>query len=132
VISAHRRSASLMAAPKAKVSSTLPAIDVLRCMSDSNLTSELAVLVMGWKATPDRFIKSGRSWIPKWRFQPLVDLADTFQLLDQAATRYSLTRDRYGIFGATVRIAGRWGKASGEPKARTITIAVARALGLEV
>ena len=132
MISAHSRSASLMAGPRSKVLSTLPAIDVLGCANDSNLTSELAVRVMGWKATRDRFIKSGRSWIPKWRFQPLVELADTFQLLDQAATRYCLTRDRDGIFGATVRIAGRWGKASGEPKARTITIAVARALGLDV
>jgi len=101
-------------------------------MNDDRLTAHLAERVMGWRATPDRFIKSGRTWIPRWRFQPLVELADAFQLLDQAATRYSLTRDRYGIFKAAVRIGGRWGKASGEPKARTITISVARALGLEV
>jgi hypothetical protein len=81
---------------------------------------------------PDRFIKSGRTWIPRWRFQPLVQLADAFQLLDQAARRYSLTRDRHGIFSVSAQIGSRWGKASGEPKARAVTIAVARALGFEV
>jgi hypothetical protein len=101
-------------------------------MTGEQLTAVLAEKVMGWRATPDRFIKSGRTWIPRWRFQPLVELADAFQLLDQSATRYSLTRDHYGIFTAAVRIGGRRGKASGEPKARTITISVARALGLEV
>lgn len=54
-----------------------------------------------------------------------------FQLLDAAANRYSLSRDRNGVFGTSVQIGGRRGKASGEPKARSITIAVARALGLE-
>jgi hypothetical protein len=100
-------------------------------MNDNTLTCELAVRVMGWRATPDRFIKRGRSWIPQWRFQPLEELADAFQLLDAAANRYSLSRDRHGVFGTSVQIGGRRGKASGEPKARTITIAVARALGLE-
>jgi hypothetical protein len=101
-------------------------------MNDNTLTCELAERVMGWRATPDRFIKLGRSWIPQWRFQPLVELADAFQLLDTAANRYSLSRDRNGFFDTSVQIGGRRGKASGEPKARTITIAVARALGLEV
>jgi hypothetical protein len=101
-------------------------------MDDNRLTEQLAAQILGWKAAPDRFIKSGRSWIPKWRFQPLVDLEDAFQLLDQAAHRYSLTRDRHGIFGASVEIGGCRGKASGEPKARTVTIAIARALGLKV
>lgn len=101
-------------------------------MNDKTLTRELAVRVMGWRATSDRFIKLGRSWIPQWRFQPLVELSDAFQLLDAAANRYSLSRDRNGVFGTSVQIGGRRGKASGEPKARSITIAVARALGLEV
>jgi hypothetical protein len=101
-------------------------------MNDDQLTAHLAECVMKWRVTPDRFIKSGRTWIPKWRFQPLMDLNDAFRLLDHAADRYSLTEDRQGIFGANVQISGHRGKAAGEPKARTITIAVARALGLEV
>ena len=101
-------------------------------MNEASLTLDLAELVMGWGATPDRLIKSGRSWIPQWRFQPLEELADAFQLLDQAANRYSLSKDRNGVFSARVQIAGRCGKASGELRVRTITIAVARALGLEV
>jgi hypothetical protein len=101
-------------------------------MDDDRLTEKLAAQVLGWKAAPDRFIKPGRSWIPRWRFQPLVELADAFQLLDQTAHRYSLIRDRHGVFSASVQVGGCRGKASGEPKARTITIAVARALRLEV
>jgi hypothetical protein len=101
-------------------------------VTNDQLTAILAERVMRWRATPDRFIKSGRIWIPRWRFQPLVELADAFRLLDQAARRYSLTRDGHGVFCASVEIGGSRGKASGEPKARTVTIAVARALGLEV
>jgi hypothetical protein len=103
-----------------------------QAMNDDQLTAHLAECVMRWRATPDRFIKSGRTWIPKWRFQPLMDLTDAFRLLDHAADRYSLTKDRQGIFSANVQISGHRGKAVGEPKARAITIAVARALGLEV
>lgn len=101
-------------------------------VNDRQLTDELARLVMSWGVHPDRYVKSGRAWSPKWRFRPLVELADALQLLNQAANRYSLTKDRHGIFSASVQIAGGWGKATGELQARTITIAVARALGLEV
>ena len=101
-------------------------------MSDETLTGELAIRVMGWKATPDRFIKSGRSWIPRWRFQPLLDLADAFRLLDQVALQYALTRNSRRTFTAEVHVGTSHGKASGQNKARAITFAVARALGLEV
>ena len=101
-------------------------------MSDDTLTAYLAERLMRWNATPDGFITSGRSWIPRWRFKPLVELTDAFQLLDQATHRYSLTRDRHGIFSASVQIGGCRGKAYGEAKARTVTIAIARALGVEV
>jgi hypothetical protein len=37
-----------------------------------------------------------------------------------------------GSFSVEVKIGGRVGRASGEPNARTITLALARALGLEV
>ena len=49
-------------------------------MNDDRLTEKVAALVLGWKATPDRFIKAGRSWIPRWRFRPFVEFADAFRL----------------------------------------------------
>ena len=87
---------------------------------------------MGWKVAPDRFIKSGRSWLPKWRFAPFTRLDDAFQLLDRSASSYKLERVGSATFAVEVELDGRIGKASGEPKARAITLAVGRALGLEV
>jgi hypothetical protein len=87
---------------------------------------------MGWRAAPDRFIKSGRSWLPKWRFAPLSRLDDAFQLLDRFASTFKLERTSEDTFAVEVRSSGRIGKASGEPKARAITLAIAQALGLEV
>jgi hypothetical protein len=101
-------------------------------MNDLGLTDALACRVMGWKAAPDRFIKSGRSWIPRWRFQPLVELADAFRLLDRVAHQYCLSSDGRRTFRVEVHVGTRRGKAFGKHKARAITFAVARALGLEV
>lgn len=101
-------------------------------MNDVRLTDELACKVMGWRPTPDRFIKSGRSWIPRWRFTPLTRLDDAFQLLDRFASSYKLEKTGQGSFAVEVQFNDRVGKASGEPKARAITLAVARTLGLEV
>jgi len=101
-------------------------------MNDRELTELVASRVMGWRICPDRFGKSGKSWIPRWKFQPLVELSEAFHVLDRASDQYSLTKDRHGIFTANVQIGTCQGKASGEPKARTVTMAVARALGLEV
>lgn len=100
-------------------------------MIDDRLTEELASRIMRWRATPDRFIKSGRSWVPRWHFQPLVDLASAFQLLNKAADRYKITCERR-TFTAEVVAKSGLGKASGDNLARTITTAVARGLGLEV
>jgi hypothetical protein len=100
-------------------------------ISEEALTDALAERVMGWKATPDRFIKSGRSWLPKWRFAPLSRLDDAFQLLDRSGSTYKLEREDGDLFRVEVRSGGRTGKASGDPKARAITLAVARSIGLE-
>ncbi|MBM3744573.1 MAG: hypothetical protein FJW34_02105 [Acidobacteria bacterium] len=101
-------------------------------MSDAQLIDELASRVMGWKVASGRFVKPGRSWIPKWRFAPLDRLEDAFLLLDTARATYTLSKNSDGIFTASVRVAQRLGNASGEPKARTITLALARAAGIEV
>jgi hypothetical protein len=100
-------------------------------ISEEALTDALAERVMGWKATPDRFIKSGRSWLPKWRFAPLSRLDDAFQLLDRSGSTYKLECGDGDLFRVEVRSGGRVGKASGDPKARAITLAVARSIGLE-
>lgn len=115
-----------MSAPIGRVRTVLGAP-----MNDDRLTERLAAQVLGWKATPDRFIKAGRSWIPRWRFSPLAELADAFALLDHAANHYTLTGNSSN-FAAEVQIGACSGRAVGEQKARTITLAVARALGLEV
>ena len=101
-------------------------------VSDQRLTEKLAVLVLGWRSAPGRFIKSGRAWTPTWRFSPLTSLEDAFGLLDAAASAYTLTAQKDGGFEAEVRVGSRIGRASGEHKARTITIALADALELEV
>jgi hypothetical protein len=87
---------------------------------------------MGWKVAPDRFMKSGRSWIPRWRFRPFEEVGDAFQLLNRIGDGFHLSRDRNGAFTAEVQVGSSRGKASGEPKARTITTAIALAVGLEV
>jgi hypothetical protein len=94
-------------------------------------TDELARRVMRWRTAPDRFIKSGRSWIPRWRFQPFAELADAFQLLDQAVDHYTLKQDGR-TFTVEIRAGSGRVTAWGELKARTIALAVAQMLGPEV
>src|SRR5437879_2019107 len=101
-------------------------------MTDQRLTDELALLGMGWRPGPDRYLKSGRHWIPKWRFQPLVKLSDALELVEHAAQKYSLSDGHVGLFTAEVQIGSSTGKMSGESKARTIALAVAQALGIDV
>jgi hypothetical protein len=100
-------------------------------MTAEALTAELAQKVMGWGAAPDRFLIGNRSWIPRWRFQPLERLEDAFRLLEKAQPEhYSMGLDDSGRFFAEVRIGGRLGKARDNSKPRAITLAVARAMGL--
>jgi hypothetical protein len=101
-------------------------------MSDQQLTTELVLLIMGWKIAPGRYIKSGRSWTPMSQFKPLDRIADAFQLLERAGAEYQLTAKGRSTFTAEVEIGCSKGKASGPAKARVITIAVARAVGITV
>jgi hypothetical protein len=100
-------------------------------MNDDRLTERLVAQVLGWKVAPGRFIKSDRAWTPSWKFAPLKNLEHAFELLDNAASSYRVAKNAGGNFDVEVRLGARTGKASGQPKARTITIALARALGLE-
>lgn len=97
---------------------------------DDDLTARLVEAVLGWRATPDRFIKPGRSWTPRSRFKPLARLDDAFLLLDRAGCGCVLSVGSDRVFTAEVQIGDRTGKATGEPKARTITLAICRALGI--
>jgi hypothetical protein len=101
-------------------------------MTTEQLTTLLAERVMGWRSAPGRFMKSGRAWIPNWRFAPLTSLEDAFLLLDTGASGYTLVARNTGEFQARIRVGGRTGRACGKNKARTITIALARALGIAV
>jgi hypothetical protein len=101
-------------------------------MNDDRLTECLAVRVMGWRTAPGRFIKAGRAWTPAWKFAPLTNLEDAFALLDAAASIYTLRTGTGGMFEAEVHVGARVGNACGAAKPRTITIALARAVGVEV
>jgi hypothetical protein len=100
-------------------------------MIDKRLTEELARSVMGWRLAPDRFLRTGRSWTPRYRFTPLTSTDHAFQLLDRAGARYRLTFEGTR-FAAEVWVGDQRGEGSGERKARTITVALARALQIEV
>ena len=97
-------------------------------MNEERLTAKLAEDVLGWKAGPDRFIKSGRRWIPKWRFAPFIRLDDAFELLNRLGSQCRLERAANGIFTVQVRLCGRIGEAFGPEPARAVTYAIARML----
>jgi hypothetical protein len=104
-----------------------PAVDEIR------LTEELVWLILGWRSAPGRFLKVGRGWLPKWRFAPFDHLENAFELLESAADHYCLSGTKDGhTFTVKIAIGSRTILASGRPPARTITIGVARALGLKV
>jgi hypothetical protein len=101
-------------------------------MTTAELTALLAAKVMRWTVAPNRYLMENRRWIPSWRFQPLERLQDAFRLLDAAdPEEYSINSRRGGTFTVRVQIYGTAGKASGICKARTISHAIARAIGLE-
>ena len=95
-------------------------------------TAELAERVMGWRAAPDRFLKSGRVWIPRWRFQPFRNIEDALTLLDAAKpAEYCISGGKKQV---TVRvlISGNCGHMSGLSRPAVITAAIAIALRIEV
>jgi hypothetical protein len=101
-------------------------------MTSVRLTALLAERVMGWAVAPDRFLIGKRRWLPRWRFQPLTKVEDAFQLLATIGGTYTLRTTADGTFSAQVRVGNSTGKASGEPTATIITVAVARTIGLDV
>ncbi len=100
-------------------------------MTEESLTDALAERAMGWKVVPNRYIKSARAWLPKWRFQPLLRVEHAFQLLNAGASSYRLEGSEDGKFTAEIRVGSMTGRAVGQSPAPTITMALARALGIE-
>jgi hypothetical protein len=101
-------------------------------MTSENLAALLAKRVMGWGVGPDRFLLSGRGWMPRWRFQPTENLDDAFKLLDKAAPdEFVLASDGKG-YSVRVRIGAITGESRDLSRPRAITMALALALGLEV
>jgi hypothetical protein len=102
-------------------------------MTGEHLTLILAERVMGWGIGPDRFLLGNRGWLPRWRFQPTERLEDAFRLLEQAAPQeYAIGSAENGGFWARVRVAGVTGEARESSRARAVTYAIARALGIQV
>jgi hypothetical protein len=102
-------------------------------MTSENLAALLAKRVMGWGVGPDRFLIGNRGWMPRWRFQPTEKLADALRLLEKAAPEeYNMRGDSEGNVRVHIRIGDGTGEADETSKPRAITLAVARALRLEV
>jgi hypothetical protein len=102
-------------------------------MTVKELTAVLAARVMKWGVAPDRFILDGRRWLPRWRFRPAERIEDAFRLLE------ALDPEQYDMAGrgadnfCVIRLHnGGVGEASDKSKARAITYAVARAIGVDV
>lgn len=101
--------------------------------TQEQLTTLLAAKVMGWRVGPDRFLLGDRRWKPRWCFQPLERIVDALRLLEAAGPeRYGISGSERCGFAVEVQINGVIGQASCSSQARAITLAVARASGIEV
>jgi hypothetical protein len=97
-------------------------------MTDAWLTRQLAQRVHRWRSAPGRFVKANRSWTPDWKFKPLTNIEQAFELLGHAGADYVLTKTKRA-FLAEVTVGGKVGRASDMVEARAISIALARAIG---
>ena len=100
--------------------------------SEARAVDALVSKILGWRTAPDRFIKPGRSWTPRSRFNPFTRLEDAFLLLERVGSTWVLSVDADRVFAAQICVGDRVGEACGDPNARTITMALCRALGIEV
>ena len=102
-------------------------------MTIETLTDLLAERVMRWRVTPSRFMTANRDWIKRKKFQPTARIGDAFRLLEKAAPeRCEMGFCTSGPFCVEVRIAGTTGRARHLSKPLAITLAVSRALKIEV
>ncbi len=102
-------------------------------MTNDALVALLAELVMGWDAAPDRFLMGNRRWMPRWRFQPIERLPDAIRLLEAAAAqRFEFCTNGNGLVSVRVEIRGVTGEAQDRSKSRAITLAIAKALQINM
>jgi hypothetical protein len=101
-------------------------------VTQAQLTIELAIRVMRWRPTPNRFLTGKGSWKPKWKFQPTRRLEDALELLDAAGAEYDVRTVATGGYTVRLRIDGVVTEATGQSKPEAITVALARALGIAV
>lgn len=101
-------------------------------MTETVLTDRLAQQLLGWEVARDRFLRGNRSWLPRWRFDPLRRLDDAFRLLYAAAPSQYVIRFTNDQFRVTIRLRGATGKASDDTLPRAIVLALAQALKVEV
>lgn len=130
-----RRSAPKVCGPGLTTDISVPATRKAAegLMTSEHLAAILAERVMRWGIGPDRFTIGGRRWLPRWRFQPARRLDDAFRLLEHAAPQqYTMGAAENGGFWARVSIAGTIGEARESSQARALTLAISRAIGLEV
>lgn len=100
-------------------------------MTEARLTDELATRVLGWRLSANRYLMESRSWRPKWRFQPLERIEDALKLLDAVSPdEFTICFETDRKFYVRVRIAGVLGEARDVVRGRAITLAVARAIGV--
>jgi hypothetical protein len=100
-------------------------------MSDEQLTTELAVRAMHWRLAAGRYLKPEGGWTSRSGFRPFKDIKDAFRALDAVTSDYSIIATPGEGIAVTVQVSGRIGRASGKPRARTISSALAMALGID-
>ena len=102
-------------------------------MTEERLTTLLVQKVMGWSATPDRFLTGDRGWLPRWKFQPTNKLTDAIRLLEASTPeQYSMGVNASGEFWVKVKIGGTAAQVQDRSKPLAICRAVAAAYGIEV
>jgi hypothetical protein len=102
-------------------------------MTSDQLAAVLAQRVFGWKTAPDRYLLGDRRWTPRWRFRPVDRLVDAIELLERAAPqKCEMSQTPDGLFEVELQIGVGCGRACEKSKPWAITLAVAKALGLEV
>jgi hypothetical protein len=100
-------------------------------LADSALVDQLAQQVLHWRVGPDRYLTQNRSWLPRWKFDPLNRLDQAFRLLDAAApSRYGISFSN-GRFHVEVEVKGIIGRASDTSRTRAIVTALGRSLKLK-
>jgi len=95
-------------------------------------TDQLVNKILGWRIGPGRFLKPGRGWTPRSRFKPFERLEDVFFLLKTVGGTFVLCLEPDRTFTASILVRGRSGKTTGSLSARTIAIALCKALEIGV